>query len=205
MEKCNHEHCTCEHELEEENCTCDDECSCEHENCTCNDECSCEHEEQEIKKEDKHTNKLNEAYNKISELEDALLRSKAEFINYRKRLEDEQSRLLKFCNEDIIKEILPIIDNFERAISMDDDNLNDEVSKFLSGFKLIYGNLISILNAYEVVEIKSLNEPFDPTYHQAVLTEEKEGTEPGIVLEVLQKGYLLKGKVMRPAMVKVSK
>lgn len=201
MEKCNHEHCACEHELEQENCTCGDECSCEQEDCTCCDECTCEYEE----KEEEHTNKLNEAYNKISELEDALLRSKAEFINYRKRLEDEQSRLLKFCNEDIIKEILPIIDNFERAISMDDDNLNDEVSKFLSGFKLIYGNLISILNAYEVVEIKSLNEPFDPTYHQAVLTEEKEGTEPGIVLEVLQKGYLLKGKVMRPAMVKVSK
>jgi molecular chaperone GrpE len=134
-----------------------------------------------------------------------LLRTKAEFINYRKRLEDEQSRLLKFCNEDIIKEFLPIIDNFERAIDMDDDNLDDEVSKFLSGFKLIYGNLVSILNEYEVVEIKSLNETFDSTYHQAVLTEEKEGIEPGIVLDVLQKGYLLKGKVIRPAMVKVSK
>ncbi len=190
-----------------EECTCEQE-ECLDENCHCVEECACEHEEKNTKKKDKkdkHTDKLNEAYNKISELEDALLRIKADFINYRKRLEDEQSRLLKFCNEDIIKEFLPVIDNFERAISMDDDNLNDEVSKFLSGFKLIYSNLVSILNSYEVVEIKSLNEAFDPTYHQAVLTEEKEGIEAGIVLEVLQKGYILKGKVIRPVMVKVSK
>ena len=191
-EKCTQEHCGCEHDIEKET-------------CICKEECGCEHEEKKAKKKDKHTDKLNDAYNKVSELEDALLRSKAEFVNYRKRLEEEQSRIMKFCNEDIVKEILPVIDNFERAISMDDDNLDDEVSKFLSGFKIIYGNLVSILNEYEVAEIKSLNEVFDANYHQAMLTEEREGIEPGMVIEVLQKGYLLKGKVIRPSMVKVSK
>ena len=191
-EKCNHGNCGCEHDVEKESFICDEECTCEH-------------EEKKEKKKDKHTDKLNDAYNKISELEDALLRSKAEFVNYRKRLEEEQARIMKFSNEDIVKEILPVIDNFERAISMDDDNLDDEVSKFLSGFKILYGNLVSILNDYEVSEIKSLNEVFDATYHQAMLTEEREGIEPGIVIEVLQKGYLLKGKVIRPSMVKVSK
>ncbi|MDD2377320.1 MAG: nucleotide exchange factor GrpE [Bacilli bacterium] len=187
-----------------------EECKCEHTECQCEevkDECKCEQPEKQKKatKKDKHMDKLNEAYNKISELEDTILRNKAEFVNYRKRLEEEQSRILKYSNEDIIKELLPILDNFERAISMDDDNLEDEVSKFLAGFKLIYGNLVNILNDFEVTEVKGLDEEFDPTYQQAVMTEEKEGVEPGTVIEVLQKGYMLKEKVIRPAMVKVSK
>lgn len=137
-------------------------------------------------------------------MEDSLLRSKADFINYRKRLEDEQARLMKFCNEDLIKEILPILDNFERAINMDDENLEDEVSKFLAGFKMIYCNLTNVLKDYGVVAIDGFNKPFDPTYHEAIMTEKRDGVEPGMVLDVLQKGYLLKDKVIRPAMVRVS-
>ena len=164
------------------------------EHCKCHDhqECKChEHPEPPHEK-------------RIKELEDELLRSKAEFINYRKRLEDEQVRLLKFCNEDLIKETLPILDNFERAISMDDTNLDDEVSKFLSGFKMIYCNFVNVLKNYGVIEIDGNNKPFDPVYHEAIMTEKRDGAEAGMVLEVLQKGYILKGKVIRPAMVKVS-
>ena len=164
------------------------------EHCKCHDhqECKChEHHEPPHEK-------------RIKELEDELLRSKAEFINYRKRLEDEQVRLLKFCNEDLIKETLPILDNFERAISMDDTNLDDEVSKFLSGFKMIYCNFVNVLKNYGVIEIDGNNKPFDPVYHEAIMTEKRDGVEAGMVLEVLQKGYILKGKVIRPAMVKVS-
>ena len=164
------------------------------EHCKCHDhqECKChEHPEPPHEK-------------RIKELEDELLRSKAEFINYRKRLEDEQVRLLKFCNEDLIKETLPILDNFERAISMDDTNLDDEVSKFLSGFKMIYCNFVNVLKNYGVIEIDGNNKPFDPVYHEAIMTEKRDGVEAGMVLEVLQKGYILKGKVIRPAMVKVS-
>ena len=166
----------------------DEHCKChEHdENCKCH-----EHHEPSHEK-------------KIKELEDELLRSKAEFINYRKRLEDEQARLLKFCNEDLIKETLPILDNFERAIGMDDTNLDDEVSKFLSGFKMIYCNFVNILKNYGVVEIDGNNKPFDPVYHEAIMTEKRDGVASGMVLDVLQKGYILKGKVIRPAMVKVS-
>ena len=164
------------------------------EHCKCHDhqECKChEHPEPPHEK-------------RIKELEDELLRSKAEFINYRKRLEDEQVRLLKFCNEDLIKETLPILDNFERAIGMDDTNLDDEVSKFLSGFKMIYCNFVNVLKNYGVIEIDGNNKPFDPVYHEAIMTEKRDGVEAGMVLEVLQKGYILKGKVIRPAMVKVS-
>ena len=83
---------------------------------------------------------------------------------------------------------------------MSDDN-DDE---FFKGFKMIYCNLISVLEKYEVKAIDGNNKPFDPTYHEAVLTESREGVEPGIVIDVMQKGYLLKDKVIRPAMVKVS-
>lgn len=161
-------------------------------------------EEKHKKIKDKRLDKLNDAYNKISELEDKLLREKAENINYRKRKEEEVSRMLKYSNEDLIKEMLQIVDNFERAINMDDDNLEDEVSKFLSGFKMIYCKLIATLEKFEVKAIDGNNKPFDPTYHQAVMTEAREGIEPGMVLDVLQKGYLYKDRVIRPAMVKVS-
>ena len=112
--------------------------------------------------------------------------------------------MLKYANSDIILEMLSIVDDLERAIKLDDNILDDEVSKFLSGIKIIYSRLISILEKYEVKEIDALNKEFDPTYHQAVLTEKVEGVKPNIVVEVLQKGYMYKDKVIRHTMVKVS-
>lgn len=140
----------------------------------------------------------------LKEAEDKAMREKAEAINYRKRKDDEVARMMKYAGEDMIKEILPIVDSFERAIDMDDDNLEDEVSKFLAGFKMIYCNLVNILEKYEVKEIEAMGKEFDANFHQAVLTEPREGVEPGIVIEVLQKGYMYKDKVLRPSMVKVS-
>jgi molecular chaperone GrpE len=154
--------------------------------------------------EDKmHTDKLNEAYNKISELEDKLIRQNADTVNFRKRKEEEINKMLKFCNEDLIKDILPILDNFERAINMD-DGLTEVELKFLDGFKMVYSHLQNIMEKYDVKMIDGNNKPFDPVYHNAILVEKKDGVEPGMVIEVLQKGYLLKDKVIRTAMVKVS-
>lgn len=210
MEK---ETCQCE-----ENCACEEKCHCEdnHE-CTCEDcvceDCTCEEEssgeqldkkKEKKNKKDKNKQKMEELEQQIKELEDKNLRDKAELINYRKRKDEEMSRILKYSNEDIVKQLLPVVDNFERAIKMDDNNLDDQVSKFLEGFKMIYCNLTNILEGAEVKAIDGANKPFDPTYHEAVLTEKVEGVEPGQVLEVLQKGYLLKDRVIRPAMVKVS-
>ncbi len=171
----------------------------------CSEDCACKkHTCKDKKKHHKDAKKIEELEQKIKELEDKSLRDKAELINFRKRKEEETARLLKYSNESFVKELLPTIDNFERAINMDDDNLEDEVSKFLQGFKMLYCNLVNVLKAYEVCEIESFNKPFDPTYHQAVMTEKREGVEPGVVIEVMQKGYMLKDKVIRPAMVKVS-
>ena len=142
--------------------------------------------------------------NKIKELEEKVLYKDAELLNYKKRKDLEVSSMLKYANSDIILEMLSIVDDLERAIKLDDNILDDEVSKFLSGIKIIYSRLISILEKYEVKEIDALNKEFDPTYHQAVLTEKVEGVKPNIVVEVLQKGYMYKDKVIRHTMVKVS-
>lgn len=169
-------------------CNCNEECTCgcNEEKCECNCECNNEMEE------------------KIKKLEEALLRNQAELINFKRRKEEETSRLLKYAEEDVMLGFLPILDNIERAINMDDDDLDDEVSKFLEGFKMIYASIKNLLEKFEVKEIECLNMPFDPTYHQAMFTGKDDNYESGIVLEVLQKGYIYKDKVIRPSMVKVN-
>ena len=161
-------------------------------------------EEQEEKQEEIKNSEIELLGNRIKELEEKLVRNQAELINYKRRKDDEVSRMLKYSQEDIILEILPIIDNFERAIKLDDNNLEDELSKFLNGFKMIYTNLIEVLNKYEVKEIEAEGIEFNPKIHQAVLMEHDSTLPSGVVLEVLQKGYMYKDKVIRPAMVKVN-
>lgn len=158
-------------------------------------------EEKLLQEKDTVINNLNE---KVSSLQEALLRNQAELQNYKRRKEEESEKVLKYKNEDIIKELLPIVDNFERAIKMDDNDLSDEVSKFLSGFKLIYSNTINILGKFDVKEITAEGIEFDPEYHHAVLTDHDETKPANVVLEVLQKGYIYKDRVIRPAMVKVN-
>ena len=198
---CEHDECMCENAYGEcscgegcecgETCTCGDECMCDDE-CSCCDDCHCGSDEVE-------------ALNKeIFNLKEALLRNQADLQNFKRRKEEETERFNKYKNEELVKELLPIVDNFERAISMDDNDLADEVSKFLAGFKLIYTNTVNILNKYEVKEIKAEGVEFDPTYHHAVLTDHDDNKPAGVVLEVLQKGYMYKDRVIRPAMVKVN-
>lgn len=137
---------------------------------------------------------------KASDAEDEALRAKAELINYRKRKDEEVQKLLKFANEDLIVELLPTLDNFERAIKMESAD-----SKLLDGMKMVYQALVNTLEKYGVKEIKAEGEKFDANLHEAVITESKEGVEEDVILEVFQKGYTLKDKVIRPAMVKVNK
>ena len=196
-EKC---HCNEKCECDEKCCDCSHECNCD-ENC-CEHDCNCECDAEDIVNE--LHKKVSELEEKLSEAEDKAKRAAAETINYRERKEKEYQKREKYCNEDLIQEILPSLDNFERAISLDDTNLNDELSKFLSGFKMIYCHICNALEKFGVKAIDGYNKPFDPVYHNAIMTEKVEGVEPGMVVEVLQKGYLLKDKVIRTAMVKVS-
>ena len=143
--------------------------------------------------------------NKLKEenalLNDKILRLSAEMQNMKKHYSQELETILKYQGEDIIKKILPVLDNFDRAIEM--DSSIDE--KYLEGFKLIYANLVNILKELGVTEIECLGKPFDPNTMEAVLTEEVLEEEPNVVLVVLQKGYMYKDKLLRPAMVKVNK
>ena len=154
------------------------------------------------KKNDSELQKLVEE-NKV--LQDKVLRVTAEMQNMKRRMEEERSNLLKYEGEDFIKSILPIADNFERAIGVNEEGLSEEVVKYLNGFKMIYSNLSSILQSNKVEIIDAINKPFDPNTMDAVMTEENSEVEPNTVLDVLQKGYTYKGKVIRHAMVKVSK
>ena len=154
--------------------------------------------------EDESLKKIEALALQVKSLEEKLKYKDAELINYRKRKDDEVSNLLRYSNADIVLQMLTIVDDLERAISLDDNVLDDEVSKFLNGFKMIYTRLIKILNDFEVTEIDALNKEFNPNYHSAVLTGKDEKKESNIVLEVLQKGYMYKDKVIRVAMVKVN-
>lgn len=217
---CEKDNCTCDEDCEcgckeKKECTChDSECNCEDkdckcqegEECKCDEDCECKEEKKKkgLFRKNKHDDKLNEAYNKISELEDKLIRKDAEVVNYRRRREEEFSRMMKFANEGLIKDLLPVIDNFERALKLSEGNTDPAFMKLNEGYKMVYCGLENIMNKFEVKAIDGANKPFDPVYHNAVILEPKDGVESGMVIEVLQKGYLYKDKVIRPAMVKVS-
>ena len=186
---CNYEEtseCTEEHH-------CDEDCNCGcHDECACGDECNCHEEE------------IKSLEEKIKELEEKLVYSKAELINYRKRKDEEVSNMLKYANQDLILEILPVVDNFERAMALANKE-NEELKKFLDGFNMLYISILDIFKKFGVEEINEKNVPFDPTIHEALLVEENKDKENDTILEVLLKGYKLKGRIIRPAQVKVNK
>ena len=166
--------------------------------------------EAKVKKKKNHNNhnKWQEQNEKLvkqnAELNDKLLRITAEMQNMKRHFEEDKTRLIKYDGEKLILEILPIVDNFERAIILDDENLSDELSKFLSGFKMIYGNLVDILNKLEVKEIECVGKPFDSISMNAVLIDHIKDVDDNIVIDCMQKGYMYKDKIIRPAMVKVN-
>lgn len=166
--------------------------------------------EEEKKEKKKKSSKNDELLKQIEDLtsknkalEEEVLRSKADLINYRKRKDDEVSNLLKYANADLINQILLITDNFERALQIKTENEKED--KFLSGFSIIYKSLKEILESNEVKEINCLHEKFDSKLENCLFTESNDDYEDDVVLEVLQKGYTYKDKILRCASVKVNK
>jgi len=155
-------------------------------------------------KEVKVNHEVEKLQNEKKELTDKVLRLTAEMQNMNRRFNEEKANIYKYDGEKLVKELLPVLDNFERAISLDDDNLNDELSKFLSGFKMIYASLLSTLNAIGVHEIEALGKEFDPNTMEAIMTANIPEEDVNVVVDVLQKGYKYNDKVMRVAMVKVN-
>ena len=138
----------------------------------------------------------------IAHLNDQLLRNRAELENFKKRMNDERIKDNKYRSQSLVTAILPALDTFEHAISVSTEA--PEVKNFLVGFEMIHKQFIDSLANEGVEVIKACGLPFDPKLHQAVAKEEVEGTDPGIVLAEMQKGYKLKDRVIRPSMVKVS-
>ena len=126
------------------------------------------------------------------------LRLMADFQNYRKRAEKEKRDLYSYANEKIMNDLLTVMDNFERALE------HDAGDGFKEGIEMIFKQLSDVLEKDGLAEIPALGEDFDPNVHNAVMTEETEDYESGKVSGVMQKGYTLNGKVIRPAMVKVA-
>ncbi len=133
------------------------------------------------------------------DFQDKYLRVMAEYQNFRNRTAKEKQDIYAFANEKIVVELLSVIDNFERAM-----DARTEGDKFAEGMELILKQLQGVLEKSGLKEIDALGKPFDPNFHNAVMTEASEDTESGIVTKVFQKGYLLNDKVIRPSMVGVS-
>ncbi|UPA29794.1 Protein GrpE [Terrisporobacter petrolearius] len=185
------------------------------ENCTSNEEevrqtseenveeATCEENLTDInsKLEEKRINDtIEELEKQVEEKEDKYLRLQAEYSNYMRRTQEEKQTIGIFANEKIITELIPVIDSMERAM----DACADKEDDMYKGIELVHKQLIDCLEKFEVEEISALNEDFDPNLHLAVMQESIEGVEPNKVVMVLQKGYKLNTKVIRPTMVKVS-
>lgn len=136
---------------------------------------------------------------------DRLLRVTAEFENYQKRMEREMNDFRKFANESLIKDILPIVDNLERALEIPYENNESAFNGMREGVQMTLNGLQESLERFGVVSIDSLDKPFDPNFHQAVMQEESEGHPDNTVSKELQKGYVMRERLLRPAMVVVSK
>lgn len=160
-----------------------------------------EHEKHDKHKEHKKLkDQIIELEVENAKLKNDFYKAYADAENIKKRNLAEMETAKKYRIQSFAKEILQVLDNLERTLS----NIEDKESSLAKGIQMTTDQLISALQKEGVEEIKALNAPLDPNLHHAIMTEQKDGVEPGIVIEVLQKGYILKDRLLRAALVKVS-
>lgn len=146
--------------------------------------------------------KVAELEGKLEEADNRYLRLQADFDNFRRRSRIELEASAKYRAQSIITDLLPAIDNFERALKMDVDN--EQAKSLKQGVEMVYRSLLDALKNEGVEVIEAVGKEFDPHLHQAVMQAEDENYGPNIVVEEFQKGYMLKDRIIRPAMVKVN-
>lgn len=162
-------------------------------------------EQQEKQAEEEETaeqKRIKELEQANQELNNRLLRVYADYENFRRRTREEKEAAAKYRSQSLVEQILPVLDNFERALNIQPSN--DEAKSILQGMEMVYRQLLDALKSEGVTEIEAVGKPFDPYFHQAVMQVQEEGYESNIVIEALQKGYMLKDRVIRPTMVKVN-
>ena len=139
----------------------------------------------------------------LAEFRDKYLRVLADFENYKKRTQKEMGNIVKLANERLIKELLPVLDNFERGLKFAGDSVKQD--NFYKGVEMIYRQLLDVLAKEGVHQFDSLGERFDPEKHEAVEVRETCDCEDGVIIEEIEKGYMIHDKVLRPAKVIVAK
>lgn len=154
-----------------------------------------EAEKTEEKSEEKTEEKADDGNEKY-------VRLMAEFQNYKKRVAKEKNDIREYATEKLVMELLPVLDNFERALAA---SAEDDPAGYAKGMELIFTQMVTELQKSGLAEVEAEGQDFDPTKHSAVMTEENEELESGKVSKVLQKGYALNDKVIRPSMVAVTK
>lgn len=155
------------------------------------------------KADSKNKESLNELKEQLASEKDRVLRLSAEFENYKKRKQRESDEFKKFANETVFRNFLTAVDNLERAISSTEEDTDKET--LLEGVKLTYKEILKLFETFNVKAVEAENQPFDPNFHQAVTQEENNEMPDNTVSKVLQKGYTLHDRLLRPAMVIVSK
>ncbi len=147
--------------------------------------------------------KYNSKVAEYEELSNRYIRLQADFNNFRKRTEKERESTYQYAAQELIGSLLPVMDNFDRALKV---NIEESTLESLyKGVEMVYKQLMDVLQSNGLEEINALGEKFDPNFHHAVAQEENDEYEENTVLEIFQKGYKVKDKVIRPSMVKVSK
>lgn len=158
--------------------------------------------EPELEESNSYSKKIEELEKERDAWKDKFLRKAAEFENYKKRVENDQIALVTYAAESFIKKILPVVDDFERSLQHIDDA--QDIENIKKGIELIYNKLMKFLDEQGVIKIDSIGKPFDVHFHEAVMQREDENVPPHTVLDELEKGYMLKDKVIRFAKVIVS-
>jgi molecular chaperone GrpE len=147
-------------------------------------------------------NKLEVLEKEKDETYQRMLRLQAEYDNFKKRSAKEKEASLKYKSQDLVNELLPVVDNFERALQVEQ---TDETKGIIDGITMVYNQLKDALKSAGVEEIETADKEFDPNLHHAVMQTDDEDADSNMIVEELQKGYMLKDRVIRPAMVKVNK
>lgn len=138
----------------------------------------------------------------IEALRASELRIRADFDNFRRRTNEENAKRIKFASQSVIEKLIPLIDNFERALQV--EATSDDAKQIQAGVDMIHRQLLDVLNGEQVEAIDAVGQPFDPNFHQAVMQEPSDEFDSGVVTMELQKGYTMHGRVIRPSMVKVA-
>jgi len=159
-------------------------------------------QQEELTIEEQYEAKQAELQAKLDDEENRHLRLRADFDNMRRRNQLDREAAEKYRAQSLLSDLLPVLDNFERALQV--EATSEETASIVKGIEMVYRSLIEAIEKEGLQVIKAEGEPFDPNIHQAVMQEQDSDKETGVVLRELQKGYILKDRVLRPTMVSVN-